>query len=97
LTYLQTIIDRGFEPSTVEVGPTPQVALTVKDLRVGIALQALHSLSRRAGVRQCCNPACGRYFEFGTGTGKRSTRRYCSTPCQSRDYYRRKHQQVEAT
>jgi hypothetical protein len=39
---------------------------------------ALH-ISNQSGLRQC--ELCGDWFPYGTGTGQRSKRRFCSDPC----------------
>lgn len=88
---LNELLDGGLGPQvkTTEDG-RPLLALNLRDLRTGIALQALRSLTAPAAgleTRQCAQ--CGTYFEIGPGTGRRSTSKFCSPRCQGAYRYAR--------
>jgi hypothetical protein len=54
---------------------------------VAIALQML--AGRRPGVQLYQCQKCYEVFEVGPGTGRRSTKRYCSRKCQDAHRYLR--------
>jgi hypothetical protein len=78
-----------FDVGSVFSAPEPVVTYIAHDLRAGIAIQALRSvqkLPRSVGMMKCAN--CGLSFEVGTGTGRRSTSKFCSPKCQQTFRYR---------
>lgn len=48
---------------------------------------ALHAADQ-TGMRQCANHGCGKWFAFGSGTGRRNTSRFCSDACRVANHNR---------
>lgn len=70
-----------------------------KQYRMGIAPEDLYSMmwlqfaldkTRNAQIRRC--PTCGNYFEYGPGSGRRSTAIYCKDTCRAAAHYARRTQ-----
>lgn len=65
----------------------PRFRFRPENLGSAIHLQMVLDLDRRARIR-CC-PECGKYFEYGPGTGRRSTAIYCQDKCRIAAFYSR--------
>lgn len=60
-----------------------QLKLTIRPsgLWTAMLLQAALAFAGNLGLRACAH--CGRWFNYGTGTGRRNTALYCSGGCRS--------------
>jgi hypothetical protein len=96
LPYLRHLVQRGsyyVQFVNDDRGGPPILKIDVHDLRAGIALQALRCISAtttRFGLQTLQCLKCGKYFEVGTGTKRRSTARYCTPRCREEHRYLRK-------
>jgi hypothetical protein len=58
--------------------------------------QLLYEVAVGRSVRLCARPGCGKWFEYGPGTGRRETALYCSRQCtDAASYLKRKGAQHE--
>lgn len=95
---LQELLSHGIDTRVTSADDgRPLLALRLHDLRIGIAMQALRSLSAPASgleTRQCAH--CGSFFEIGPGTRRRSTSKFCCAKCQGAYRYVRQKLEKEA-
>lgn len=66
---------------------TPRFRLRPHNLMSAMWLQLALDLERKATFKKC--ERCGRYFEYGAGTGRRKSAKYCKESCRVAAYYAR--------
>jgi hypothetical protein len=92
---LSLLIEHG-----CNIGIAPNAASTClglmirpRNLMAAMALQTIRHLSgerERAGVKLLKCEHCNTHFDAGSGTGRRTTSKFCSRDCQNRSSYARR-------
>jgi hypothetical protein len=70
-------------PSAEKTRPT--LSLHPRSLIAAMNLQFAADIARNAQIREC--PQCGTFFEYGPGTGRRSSAIYCREKCRNAAFY----------
>lgn len=70
--------------------PRFEVRLRPRDLYAAIFLRFFQEVSDLLDLRRCERAGCEEWFAVGSGTGRRTTKRYCSDRCRDAESYRRK-------
>lgn len=65
----------------------PTLRLRPAALLTAAILQLLQDAAVGQRVRQCARPGCGNIIEYGPGTGRRKSARYCSKKCKDAHSY----------
>ena len=65
----------------------PQLGLRADQFYSFIFAQLIQDYTSGAQYKLCIRPGCGKYFYYGSGTGKRNTSSYCTDTCQKSHYY----------
>ena len=99
LTRLTLMIEHGCTTGVARstIDGRLEIVIRPRNLMVAIALQTVRHLpgeqqrtEERTGVKLMQCEHCSKYFEAGPGTGRRRTRKFCSTKCGNESRYARK-------
>lgn len=72
----------------------PGLYLTPSSLLASMWLQFAQTVANKSRLRRCGH--CGKWFPYGSGTGKRRSGHYCSSQCQQARWYQ-DHKAKEST